>query len=192
MTSRPTASRSSRSSWSSRSVSTCASPKTNSKMSGRSEQRRTSSPVTSQLPDMADAHQRPDGRPRVVVTGVGAVTPSGADAETTFENVLAARPTATPITEWDTTDHPVTFASSIPDFDPETVVDAREARRIDRASLIGLAAAEEALADAGLGDETAVDPARVAVMIGSGVGGILTLEDQITTRVERGVRRVSP
>lgn len=135
---------------------------------------------------------RHDGRTRVVITGVGAITPSGADADTTFQTVLTGHSAAQPITTFDTTDHPVHFASAITDFDPETVVEAREARRVDRASLLGLAAANEALRDAGLDTPGNVDPARAAVIVGSGVGGILTLEDQIATRVERGVRRVSP
>lgn len=141
---------------------------------------------------MTDTLNRPDGRPRVVITGIGAITPSGADAEATFQTVLSGRSAAQPITTFDTTDHPVGFAAAITDFDPETVVDPREARRIDRASLLGLAAANEALRDAGIDTTGTVDPGRIAVIVGSGVGGILTLEDQIATRVERGVRRVSP
>lgn len=136
---------------------------------------------------------RADGRPRVLITGVGATTPSGTDARTTFDAVLSGRSAVRPIDTWDTTGHPVTFAAAIHDFDPETVVDGREARRIDRAGLLGLAAASEALHEAGLdGAGDALDPNRIAVIVGSGVGGILTLEDQIGVRLERGVRRVSP
>ncbi|MCU1358154.1 MAG: 3-oxoacyl-ACP synthase [Acidimicrobiales bacterium] len=136
------------------------------------------------------------GRPDVVITGLGALTPAGPDAASTVEAVLAARPAAGPITAWDAADQAVPFAASIPDFDPTPWVDPRQARRIDRVALFAIAAAEEALAQAGLlvaaGEGPAVDPARVAVVIGTGVGGITSLEDQIAVRVERGPARVSP
>jgi len=138
-------------------------------------------------------HRRPDGSARVVVTGLGAVTPAGGDVEQTLATVLAARPAAAPITTWDTEGHPVTFAAAVADVDPAGLIDAREARRMDRASRLGLVAAEEALGRAGLLDpDVVLDRGRVAVAIGTGVGGILTLEDQIETRVTRGVHRVSP
>ncbi|MCU1371618.1 MAG: fabF [Ilumatobacteraceae bacterium] len=132
---------------------------------------------------------------RVVITGVGAVTPAGDDAATTFATALAGRSTASPIGTWDPEGHPVRFAAQIPDFDPAAVIAPRDARRIDRVSQLGLVAAEEALTQAGLvgdADEAAIDRTRVAVVVGSGVGGILTLEDQIEVRVTRGVERVSP
>ncbi|MGI8756312.1 MAG: beta-ketoacyl-ACP synthase II [Acidimicrobiales bacterium] len=146
---------------------------------------------------VADASTlRPDGRPRVVVTGVGAVTPAGPDMATTLATVLAGRPTAVPITSWDAVDHPVRFAAEITAFDPAPLIEARDARRIDRVSQFGMVAAQEALAQAGLAGEDAdraeLDRARVAVVIGSGVGGIITLEDQIEVRVTKGVKRVGP
>ena len=139
---------------------------------------------------------RPDGRPRVVVTGVGAVTPAGPDAATTLETVLAGRPAAVPITTWDTEGHPVRFAAEITSFDPAPTIEPRDARRIDRVSQFGIVAAQEALTQAGLAGDGAdldgIDRSRVAVVIGSGVGGILTLEDQIEVRVTKGVNRVGP
>lgn len=145
---------------------------------------------------------RHDGRPRVVITGMGAVTPAGLDLDATLHAVMSGRTAAQPITAWDTTGYSVTFAASVEGFDPSAVVDAREARRIDRASLFGMVAAEAAIAQAGLTGPAdrpvpwptnrGIDPARVAVVIGSGVGGIVTLEDQIETRVTRGQHRVSP
>jgi 3-oxoacyl-[acyl-carrier-protein] synthase II len=129
-------------------------------------------------------------RTRVVITGVGAVTPAGATARATVDAVLAGRSAVGPITAWDTDGHPVRFAASVPDFDPSPWIAPRDARRIDRVSLLGMVAAEEALAEAGLAGST--DPSRVAVVIGSGVGGIVTLEDQIATRVTRGPERVGP
>ncbi|MGN6693578.1 MAG: beta-ketoacyl-ACP synthase II [Aquihabitans sp.] len=138
---------------------------------------------------------RPDGRRRVVVTGVGAVTPAGADAATTFATALSRPSTASPITTWNTEGHPVRFAAQIPDLDTSAVLQPRDVRRVDRVSQLGLLAAEEALRQAGLAgdvDPAAVDHSGVAVVIGSGVGGILTLEDQIAVRVTKGVARVSP
>ncbi len=139
---------------------------------------------------------RPDGRPRVVVTGVGAVTPAGPETATTLEANRAGRPAAVPITTWDTEGHPVRFAAEITSFDPAPTIEPRDARRIDRVSQFGIVAAQEALTQAGLAGEGAdldgIDRSRVAVVIGSGVGGILTLEDQIEVRVTKGVNRVGP
>jgi 3-oxoacyl-[acyl-carrier-protein] synthase II len=133
------------------------------------------------------------GRPRVAITGVGAITPAGPDVAASLSMALSGRSAAGPITAWDASQHAVRFAAPIATFDPEPWVDARQARRIDRVGLLAIAAAEEALAQAGLlGEPAAADPARVAVIIGSGVGGITSLEDQIATRVERGPSRVSP
>jgi 3-oxoacyl-[acyl-carrier-protein] synthase II len=157
----------------------------------------------------ADLYRRPDGRRRVVVTGVGAVTPAGPDAATTWAAVLAGRPAAAPITAWDTDGQAVRFAAAITDFDPSPSIPPRDARRIDRVSQLGIVAADEALRQAGLSGVTAdsgvtagtdrpdrpdrpVDVTRVAVIIGSGVGGIVTLEDQIEVRVTKGVHRVGP
>ena len=142
---------------------------------------------------MGDPAGGPDRR-RVVVTGVGAVTPVGASAADSFAATVAAEVGSGPITAWDPTGHPVRFAAEAIGFDPGPLLPPREARRVDRASQLGIVAAEEALQQAGLVDGPAagVDPDRVAVSIGSGVGGILTLEDQIQVRVERGPQRVSP
>jgi 3-oxoacyl-[acyl-carrier-protein] synthase II len=139
---------------------------------------------------------RPDGRPRVVVTGVGAVSPAGLDATTTFETVCTGRGRATAITAWATDDQPVRFAAQILDFDPTVAIEPREVRRVDRVSQLGIVAADEAIAQAGLdrreGGPDPLDRRRVAVVIGSGVGGIVTLEDQIEVRLTRGTDRVGP
>ena len=134
-------------------------------------------------------------RTRVVVTGLGVVTPAGLDVASTHAAVLAGRSAARPISTWTTDGHEVTCAASIVDFPLSNLAAARAARRLDRVALLGVAAAEEATIQAGLASTEGtgdVDPTRVAVVIGSGVGGILTLEDQIETRVVRGPRRVSP
>jgi len=130
-------------------------------------------------------------RVRVAVTGLGAVSPAGGDAESSLTTVLAGRPAAQPIAAFDASQHSVRFACPVTDFDGEAIVGPKEARRIDRVSLLGIAAAEEALGQAGL-DSSDVDPARVAVLAGTGVGGLTTLEDQIAVRVDRGPSRVSP
>ncbi|CAN5853701.1 beta-ketoacyl-ACP synthase II [soil metagenome] len=139
---------------------------------------------------------RADGRPRVVITGVGSLTPAGGTAAATLDAVLDVRPAAAPITTWNTEGHPVTFAAQVDAVDPTELVPPREARRLDRVSHLGIVAAEEALTQAGLAgpdaDLDGIDRSRVAVVIGSGVGGILTLEDQIEVRVTRGVHRVGP
>ncbi len=151
-------------------------------------------------PAPADSNRRHDGAHRVVITGIGALSPAGPNAAATYEAVFGGATATSPITTWDTEGHPVRFAASLPDFVPDPWVAPRDARRMDRVSLLGIVAADEALAQAGLARNpeaspdtpAAVDPARVAVVIGTGVGGILTLEDQITVRLAKGHQRVGP
>lgn len=136
---------------------------------------------------------RPDHE-RVAITGYGVRTGSG-DANETFAAVQAGRSAAGPIAAWPTDGHAVRFACEVTDFDPSPWVSPREARRTDRVSLLGIAAAAAAVEQAGLtdpDDEGMFDAARVAVIAGSGVGGIVSLEDQITVRLSRGPERVSP
>ena len=133
----------------------------------------------------------------MVITGMGAVTPAGTSVADTVATVTAGRSCVSPITAWDSDGHAVTFAAQVVDFDPDPIVGPREVRRVDRVSQLGLVAAEEALTQAGLtaGDGQPagdIDRSRVAVVVGTGVGGILTLEDQIETRVTKGVHRVGP
>ncbi|NLD76665.1 MAG: beta-ketoacyl-[acyl-carrier-protein] synthase family protein [Acidimicrobiales bacterium] len=120
--------------------------------------------------------------PAVVVTGVGVVSPAGLDAHTTFDHVLAAKGVTT-----------AELTAPVVDFDPTCWIDPREVRRIDRVGQFGLAAAAEAIAQAGLTTNgSTVDPRRVAVVVGSGVGGLTTLEDGVETRVTKGSHRVGP
>ncbi|MCU1454326.1 MAG: 3-oxoacyl-[acyl-carrier-protein] synthase, partial [Acidimicrobiales bacterium] len=118
------------------------------------------------------------------------------DAAATFAAALAGRATAGPISLFPTDDQPVRFACEVRDFDPSPWVDARQARRIDRVSLLGIAAASDAMDQAGLAScadgGSTIDSARVAVIAGSGIGGLTTLEEQIATRLQRGSDRVSP
>ena len=120
--------------------------------------------------------------PAVVVTGVGVVSPAGLAAHTTFDHVLAAKGVTT-----------AELTAPVVDFDPTCWIDPREVRRIDRVGQFGLAAAAEAIAQAGLTTNgSTVDPRRVAVVVGSGVGGLTTLEDGVETRVTKGSHRVGP
>ncbi|WP_426571510.1 beta-ketoacyl-ACP synthase II [Aquihabitans sp. McL0605] len=133
----------------------------------------------------------PEAGVRVAVTGMGAITPAGADVATNLETVRAARSAAGPITAWDASAHAVRIAAEVQDFDPTPWVEPRHARRIDRVSLLAIGATEEAIAQAGL-EPGEIDPARIGVVIGSGVGGLISIEEQIETRVTRGPSRVSP
>jgi 3-oxoacyl-[acyl-carrier-protein] synthase II len=126
---------------------------------------------------------------KVVVTGMGVKTPAGTDLDSFWETLLAARSTAGPIQGFDTSEHPVSFACEVRDFDPEPYLGVKEARRADRIAQLGLAAAVDALDDAGALD---TDPARCAVVAGTGVGGLQTLEGQERVYLERGAERVSP
>jgi 3-oxoacyl-[acyl-carrier-protein] synthase II len=129
------------------------------------------------------------GRPRVVVTGIGLKSPAGLDLETFWDNVLSARPQAAPIQRFDASEFPVTFACEVKDFDPLVYADAKEARRLDRVTQFALGAAVDALADAG---DLNADPARCAVVAGTGIGGLISFEEQHINYMERGYRAVSP
>jgi 3-oxoacyl-[acyl-carrier-protein] synthase II len=134
-------------------------------------------------------------RRRVAITGMGVVSPAGNDLAATMAGVVAAKATAAPITLFDATNLPVGFACEVTGLDVDGRIGAREARRIDRSGHLALVAAADAIADAGLGADDA-DRDRVAVVAGSGVGGLSTLEEQVRLHAERGrekgPRRVSP
>lgn len=132
---------------------------------------------------------------RVVITGMGAVTPVGNDVPTAWSALLAGTSGGGPITHFDATeDYPTRVACEVKDFDASSVIDAKEMRRYDRFAQFGLVASAEALAHAGFpdGPGDAVDATRFGVVFGSGIGGISTFEEQHRTMLERGPRRVSP
>ena len=131
-----------------------------------------------------------DGRRRVVVTGVGAVTPLGPDVETFWENLIAGKSGAGPITLFDTTDFPVTFACELKDFDPTRWLDRRKARKIDRFAQMVVAAARMAEADSGIDIEGETE--RTGVSVATGIGGLESFQDCATTLVQRGPDRVNP
>ena len=134
-------------------------------------------------------------RRRVVVTGVGLTTPAGNDPDTFWANLLAGRATAAPIEGFDPEGHPVAYACEVSGFDPVARFGFKEARRLDRAAQLGLVAAGDAVVNAfGAGGAAGagIDPARVGVVAGTGIGGLHTLEEQIGQYGEKGPTRVSP
>lgn len=128
---------------------------------------------------------------RVVITGLGLVTPLGLDTRSSWANVVAGRSGAGPITLFDPARLDVKIACEVKGFDPLHYMDRKEARRNDRFVHFAVAAAQEALEDSGLLVD-GYDPAQIGVYIASGLGGITTLAEQIKVLVEKGPSRVSP
>jgi 3-oxoacyl-[acyl-carrier-protein] synthase II len=131
---------------------------------------------------------RPDRR-RVAITGMGVKTPAGNDLDTFWKTIVAAESQAAPWTLVDGDVLPVKFGCEVKDFDPTAYLNVKEARRQDRVAQMGFGAAMDALKQAG---EIGADPARCAVIGGTGVGGLITLEAQVTLYAEKGADRVSP
>ena len=125
------------------------------------------------------------------VTGVGAVSPLGNDVESTWNQLVAGTSGAGPITRFDATGYETRFACEVKDFTPEGVLDRKEAKRMDRFVQYAVVAAAEAIRNAGLNLET-LDRNRIGVLIGSGIGGMETFEDQHTALMTKGPGRVSP
>jgi len=136
---------------------------------------------------MSDLDER--GRPRVVVTGVGVKTPAGTQVGPFWDELCAGRATARTIDSFDPSDLSIRFAGEVRDFDPAPYFGPKEARRQDRVTQLGFGAAADALAEAG---ELGADPSRCAVIIGTGVGGLHTLEENQRLFFEKGPLRVSP
>jgi beta-ketoacyl-acyl-carrier-protein synthase II len=126
---------------------------------------------------------------RVVVTGLGAVTPLGLDARSTWEAAVAGRSGVAFIESFDATGFPVRIASEVKGFDAESVVGPKEARRLERNVVLAVAAAREAWGDAGV---DGADPARAGVLVGSAIGGVMGVLAQQEVLRERGHARVSP
>src|SRR5579862_254862 len=126
---------------------------------------------------------------RVAVTGVGAVTPLGLDVPSTWQAALAGESGIDWIQAFDTEGLPVRVAGEVKNFDPSQVVSAKEARKLERNVLLGVAAGREALTDAGL---NGFDPDRVGIVFGSAIGGVPGILEQADTLRERGPDRVSP
>lgn len=130
-------------------------------------------------------------RERVVVTGMGVVSPVGTGLEAFWSALVAGRSGIGPITRFDASEFATRIAGEVRDFDPTRYLDKKEARRMDRFTQFAVAAAGMALEDAGLGTD-GLDRDRVAVILGCGIGGIETLEDQARVLVNRGPGRISP
>jgi 3-oxoacyl-[acyl-carrier-protein] synthase II len=128
---------------------------------------------------------------RVVVTGLGLVTPVGNDVESTWSALLDGRSGAAPITKFDASALQVRFACEVKGFDPSQYMDRKEAKRYDAFVQFALAAAHQAVTQAGLEGRFPA-PERTGVVIGSGIGGMRTFEDQCSIYLTKGPDRVSP
>jgi 3-oxoacyl-[acyl-carrier-protein] synthase II len=131
-----------------------------------------------------------NGRRRVVITGLGAVTPLGLDVESTWSSLLAGESGAGEITQFDHTDYPVHFACEVKDFDATDWIDRKQARRMDRFTHLILAAARQAVADAGLEVEKEAD--RIGASVATGIGGLQSFQDCYDVLIKRGPDRVNP
>ncbi len=135
----------------------------------------------------------PPGRRRVVVTGIGAVTPLGADVRTFWPRLVAGESGVRPSSSFDPVRVPSRIAGEVPDFDPSRVLDRKEIRRNDRVTLLALVAMREAMDDAGLPARLeGADAEATGVLLGSGMGGSGTLIDQIGQWATKGPDRLSP
>lgn len=128
---------------------------------------------------------------RVVVTGLGTINPLGNDVATYWAGLVAGRSGVGPITSFNASDQEVRIAAEVKGFDPVAYLGAKQARRMDRFSQLALAAADQAIADAGLTLDGRGANVHVGVVIGTGIGGIKTLLDNMEIMRERGPRRVS-
>ncbi len=131
-------------------------------------------------------------RHRVVITGMGAITALGQDLDTFWNNLVQGKSGVSAIDSFDVSEYPTRIAASVKDFNPEDYMDRKEARKMDRFVQFAAAAAKSALQDSGLNIGEQADPERVGVMIGSGIGGLGTWEDQHNILLEKGPKRVSP
>lgn len=130
-------------------------------------------------------------QPRVVITGMGAITPLGLNVEETWQGLVAGRSGIAHIKNFDTTDLQTTFAGEVKEFDPTKYMDRKEIRRVDPYIQFAIAAAQEAVANAKL-DFSQENPARIGVVAGSGIGGIQSSQEGQENIRLKGLRRVSP
>src|SRR5512141_1342604 len=130
-------------------------------------------------------------RAHIVVTGLGAISPLGNDVATFWDGIRHGRSAMAPVTLFDTSSFDTHFAAEVKGFDPLNYMDRKEARRSDRFVQFAVAATREALADAGLAI-TPENAERVAVGIGTGIGGIATISENVLALHTKGPRRVSP
>src|SRR5687768_16523771 len=131
-------------------------------------------------------------RRRVVVTGFGCLTPVGNDVATTWRYLLAGESGAGPITKFNASAVPVRFAAEVKGFDPVLFMDRKEAKRADHYTQYAVAAAVLAMQDAGFAEGNGYDPERTGVIIGSGIGGLRSFEEQHDVYKARGPSKISP
>ena len=128
---------------------------------------------------------------RCVVTGMRAVTSLGCEIDKFWENIKNGVCGIENITQFDTIDYKVKVAAGVKDFDPEKYMDKKSIKRNDLFAVYAMAAAKEAMADSGI-DMNKETAERVGVIVGSGVGGLITMEEQVERLKEKGPKRVSP
>ena len=129
---------------------------------------------------------------RVVVTGMGAITPVGNDVATTWRSLIEGKSGTAPITKFDASTFPVRFAAEVKGFDALNYMDRKEAKRADQYTQYAVAGARQAMTDAGLVERNGLDPDRIGVIIGSGIGGLKSFEEQHDVYRERGPGKISP
>ena len=128
---------------------------------------------------------------RVVVTGMGIISPLGNELEVTWQNILAGRSGAKTVTAFDVTDYPTKFAAPVENFDYVNHLDVKTKRRVDEFVQYGLVASKHAIENSGL-ELNSIDSSRIGVSIGSGIGGLDTIEKNALTLDKRGPRKISP
>jgi 3-oxoacyl-[acyl-carrier-protein] synthase II len=131
-----------------------------------------------------------NGRRRVVITGMGAVSPLGNDFETTWQNLVEGKSGAGEIKQFDASEYPVHFACELKDFDPVQWIDKKQARRMDRFAQMVVAAAIQARDDGGVDVDAEAD--RIGASVATGIGGLKAFQDCYDTLIERGPDRVNP
>jgi len=129
---------------------------------------------------------------RVVVTGMGAVTPVGNDVATMWRSIVDGKSGAGPITKFDASTFEVRFACEVKGFDALNYMDRKEAKRADQFTQYAVAASKQAMEDAGFGDKTGYEPDQTGVIIGSGIGGLKIFEEQHDVYRQRGPGKISP
>ena len=132
-----------------------------------------------------------NGRPRVVVTGMGAMTPLGESVAEFWDGLVAGRSGLGPMKQADPTDYPCQISGEVSDFDPEQYIDKREARRMARFSQLAIAAAHEAFTEAGI-TEGSVNGEKMGVILGNGAGGFPTIDANMRVLLDKGGMRITP
>jgi len=128
---------------------------------------------------------------RVVITGLGLLSPLGNEVENSWSNLLAGMNPIKPIQYFDTSDYDTKFAASLPSFEPEKYLEKKEIRRLDRFIQYGVAASKECILDSGI-DESNANFERIGVSIGSGIGGLGTIENYANILSQSGTKKISP